>query len=100
MANKNLADELNELATTYANDVMELFRNHAIALIGGGKVSTIKVPRLGTRQRKQVLCPVENCGKPGGGPKWGWFCADHKDLPTAEKKKWQKKRWDKSAKGA
>jgi hypothetical protein len=34
-----------------------------------------------------ILCPVPGCGKPGGGPKWGWFCAEHKDLPAAEKDK-------------
>jgi hypothetical protein len=39
------------------------------------------------RKRRVIFCPVPNCGKPGGGPKWGWFCADHKDLPAAEKEK-------------
>jgi hypothetical protein len=39
------------------------------------------------RKRRVILCPVPTCGKPGGGPKWGWFCADHKNLPAAEKEK-------------
>jgi hypothetical protein len=39
------------------------------------------------RARRVILCPVPNCGKPGGGPKWGWFCANHKNLPESEKEK-------------
>lgn len=62
---QNIADEVSRLVGT-----------------GGGAVGK----RLG-RKRRVIMCPVPNCGKPGGGPKWGWFCADHKDLPAAEKEK-------------
>lgn len=43
----------------------------------------LRAPRM--RQRRVIVCPVPECGKPGGGPKWGWFCAEHKDLPPHEK---------------
>jgi hypothetical protein len=39
------------------------------------------------RKRRVILCPVPDCGRPGGGPKWGWFCRDHKDLPPAEQER-------------
>ena len=39
------------------------------------------------RKRRVITCPVPGCGKPGGGHKWGWFCAEHKDLPAFEKEK-------------
>lgn len=37
------------------------------------------------RKRRKILCPVPGCGRPGGGPKWGWFCAEHKNLSPEEK---------------
>ena len=63
---QNIADEVSRL----------------VGVVGGGSVA-----RRVLRKRRVILCPVPNCGKPGGGPKWGWFCADHKDLPAAEKEK-------------
>lgn len=42
----------------------------------------------GTRPRKRppILCPVAGCGKPGAGPKFGWFCREHNEsLSSAEK---------------
>lgn len=47
-------------------------------------------PRLTTvRRRARVLCPVPGCGKPTGGPRWGWFCAEHKDLPNDKKSEYR-----------
>ena len=37
------------------------------------------------RKRARVLCPVPGCGKVTGGPRWGWFCAEHKELPEERK---------------
>jgi hypothetical protein len=54
----------------------------------------------GRRKRATILCPVPGCGKPGGGPKWGWFCADHKDLSPADKEKARAARRKRSARAA
>jgi len=51
-----------------------------------GETSRKNAPALASkRHRRVILCPVPKCGKPGGGPKYGWFCRDHKDLPKAER---------------
>src|SRR2546429_6640016 len=50
---------------------------------GGVRVSSAVLGR--PRQRKLILCPVPRCGRRGGGPKWGWCCEIHKDLPAEEK---------------
>src|SRR5262249_37222405 len=44
------------------------------------------------RRRRIILCPVPHCGKPGGGPKWGWFCAEHRNLPKAEMERIRRER--------
>ena len=67
-----------------ADEVSRLVGGQRGAGIGGG--AGIALPRLG-RKRRIIYCPVPGCGKPGGGPKWGWFCSEHKDLPAAEKEK-------------
>ena len=63
---QNIADEVTRLVSTRGG-----------AALSGGR----------SRKRRVILCPVPNCGKPGGGPKWGWFCSEHKGLSAAEKEK-------------
>ena len=63
---QSILDEVNQLVSGRAN----------VAIEGGM-----------ARKRRVITCPVPGCGKPGGGPKWGWFCAEHKDLPSSEKEK-------------
>ena len=52
------------------------------------------------RKRRTILCPVPGCGKPGGGPKWGWFCAEHKSLPKAEQERYRAQRKAQQSGGA
>ena len=37
------------------------------------------------RARKIRPCRVPGCGKPSKGPRFDFFCAQHRDLPAAEK---------------
>jgi hypothetical protein len=67
-----------------AAEIGRLFREHA-SLELARYSSHIKARRA--RKRQVILCPVKGCGKPGGGPKWGWFCRAHKELPAAAKDK-------------
>ena|SRR5262245_9834158 len=85
---------LNTIVARAAGEIADAVRQNIAdevsRLVGGGRVggggSTLALPRLG-RKRRVIYCPVPGCGKPGGGPKWGWFCAEHKDLPQSEKEK-------------
>lgn len=38
--------------------------------------------RAKKKKKKRVIrCPVANCGRRGAGPKYGWACRKHSDLP-------------------
>jgi hypothetical protein len=85
----NLEATLGEIVARTATEIAQAVRQNIAEevsrLVGNGTT-----PRRGSplvRRRRVILCPVPGCGKPGGGPKWGWFCATHKDLPAAEKEK-------------
>src|SRR5206468_6492576 len=72
-----------------ADAVRQNIADEVSRLVGGGRSGgggSLALPRLG-RKRRVIYCPVQGCGKPGGGPKWGWFCAEHKELPAGEKEK-------------
>lgn len=40
--------------------------------------------------RPYRVCPVPECGKPGAGPRYGWFCREHFLLPESEKSQYRK----------
>ena len=74
-------------ATEIAHTVRQNIADEVARLVGnahGRASAATPLGRVG-RKRKRILCPV--CGKPGGGPRWGWFCEDHRNLPEAEKRK-------------
>ena len=33
---------------------------------------------------KMKPCPVPKCKQPGKGPRYKWFCAEHRDMPKRE----------------
>jgi hypothetical protein len=72
-------------AAEIAQAVRQNIADEVSRMVSGGRRASV-AGRI-ARKRRVILCPVPNCGKPGGGPKWGWFCGEHKDLPAAEKKK-------------
>ncbi|HJZ84965.1 MAG TPA: hypothetical protein VKN99_07315 [Polyangia bacterium] len=81
---------LNNIVASAAAEIAQAVRQNIAdevsRLVGGRGGGGGAAPRLG-RKRRIIYCPVPGCGKPGGGPKWGWFCADHKDMPESEKEK-------------
>src|SRR5262245_42965042 len=83
---RTVQDIVSRAAAEIAHAVRQNIADEVSRLVGsaGGGLAGRRVQ---LRKRRVILCPVPNCGKPGGGPKWGWFCADHKDLPAAEKEK-------------
>jgi len=55
-----------------------------------GRPPGVRAERAAKRRpRAKVLCPVPGCGKPGAGPKYGWFCKEHASLPDGEKLKYR-----------
>jgi hypothetical protein len=86
---------LNGIVSRAAAEIVHAVRQNIAdevnRLVGQGGVTSLGGRRgrpLGSgRKRRVILCPVPGCGKPGGGPKWGWFCANHKDLSAADKAK-------------
>jgi hypothetical protein len=76
---------VNRAASEVAEAVRQNIADEVTRLVGSRGGATLG--RAFGRKRRVILCPVPNCGKPGGGPKWGWFCAEHKDLSAAEKEK-------------
>ena len=82
---------INQIITRTAHEVVHAVR-HSIAeevarLVGGTIARSDKFISSVVRKRARVLCPVPGCNEPTGGPRWGWFCAEHKDLPEEEKLK-------------
>jgi len=82
---RTLQDIVTRAAADIAHAVRQNIADEVSRLVGvvGGGVAARRV----LRKRRVIMCPVPNCGKPGGGPKWGWFCANHKNLSAAEKAK-------------
>jgi hypothetical protein len=85
---------LNDIVARAASEIADAVRGNIadeVARLVGGRATVARGPgrpgRPPGRRRRVILCPVPKCGKPGGGPKWGWFCKDHKDLPASEKAK-------------
>ena len=84
-----LQQTLDKIISAAAAEIAQAVRQNIadeVTRMVGVSGSRIVAGRV-VRKRRVILCPVANCSKPGGGPKWGWFCADHRDLPAAEKKK-------------
>jgi hypothetical protein len=81
---QTLENIVSRAAAEIAQAVRQNTADEVSRLVGaGGSIGG----RRALRQRRVIMCPVPSCGKPGGGPKWGWFCAEHKDLPASEKEK-------------
>ena len=83
---RTVQDIVSRAAGEIAHAVRQNIADEVSRLVGTGG-GGLAARRVQFRKRRVILCPVPNCGKPGGGPKWGWFCADHKNLPAAEKEK-------------
>ena len=81
---RHIQDIVTRAAREIAAAVRRNIADEVTALLGSGGST---VDAQASRKRRIITCPVPGCGKPGGGPKWGWFCADHRDLPAAEKEK-------------
>jgi hypothetical protein len=88
---ERLERTLNDIVARAAAEIAQAVRDNValevtrmVGGVTGRGGSAGLVARVG-RKRRTILCPVPGCGKRGGGPKWGWFCADHKDLSAAEK---------------
>lgn len=82
---------INQIITRTAHEVVHAVR-HSIAeevarIVGGTMARSGTSIIAAVRKRARVVCPVPGCGKPTGGPRWGWFCEEHKDLPAEEKAK-------------
>src|SRR5437867_4434161 len=80
---------LNAIVARAANEIAHTVRQNiadeVARLVGSARAgAATPLGRVG-RKRRPILCPV--CGNPGGGPRWGWFCADHKDLSAAAKQR-------------
>jgi len=75
-------DIVSRAAAEIAQTVRQNIADEVSRLVGSsGRTVASRV----LRKRKAILCPI--CGKPGGGPRWKWACADHKNLSTARLKK-------------
>jgi hypothetical protein len=86
---RTLQDIVSRASAEIAQAVRESIADEVTRMVGGngGRAGTAgRVARVG-KKRRTILCPVPGCGQRGGGPKCGWFCADHKDLSEAEKEK-------------
>jgi len=81
---KTLSSIVARAAGEIAHAVRQNIAHEVTSLVGLGRKALGQggLAKLG-RKRKVITCP--SCGKPGGGPKWGWFCKDHKDLSESEK---------------
>ena len=88
-ASSSIDRRITEIISRASRDVTQAVKQSIAEevrrIVSGGGVRLDKAK--GQRTRKTIFCPVPGCEKPGGGPKWGWFCADHKSLPDAEKDK-------------
>ena len=40
-------------------------------------------------KRRQRPCPVSGCTQPSSGPRFSFLCAEHRDLPPAERQKYR-----------
>jgi hypothetical protein len=67
-----------EISSAVRQDIAQL-----VSRLASGDGATLSLGR----KRRVIICPVPECGKPGGGPKWGWCCEEHKNLPEREKEK-------------
>lgn len=77
---------VNRIVAQAASDIAQAVRlsiAEEVARVCGGDVK----PNGTLRKRAAIVCAVPQCGRPGGGPKWGWFGSDHKDLSPKEKSK-------------
>jgi hypothetical protein len=85
----SLDSMLTGIVSRAAADITHLVRQSIAVevsrLVGGSARDLTALGRV--RQRRVIACPVPSCGKAGGGPRWGWFCAEHRNLPEAEKEK-------------
>ena len=90
---RRLESIVSSAAQEIADAVRQNIAEEVTRVVGTGGGRLVRLQQRGTtalgqiRQRRQIFCPVQGCGEPGGGPKWGWFCATHKDLPAAEKER-------------
>jgi hypothetical protein len=48
------------------------------------------IQSLSLEKKPYRVCPVPGCGKAGAGPRYGWFCREHAELPDNEKLQYRK----------
>jgi hypothetical protein len=83
---KSTLDRIHDIVTRAASEIASAIRGEISSTPRRAALPAHKAaPSARGGKRRTIMCPVPGCGKPGGGPKWGWFCADHKDLPAEEK---------------
>jgi hypothetical protein len=75
-----------EVAAAVVGFVEARVKHEVEAAVGrafsGARTRASAVPR---RARAIRPCRVPGCGKPSKGPRFDFFCAEHRDLPAAEK---------------
>jgi hypothetical protein len=71
---KHLEKQLSSAVQTIISTIVQLAAANATANADGG--NRTKAPRI-ARKRKRILCGVNDCRKPGRGPKYGWKCDAH-----------------------
>ena len=78
---KQFESTVARIVASTANEIAQAVRQNiadeVARMVGQGTAGN-----AGTRGRRKILCPV--CGKPGGGPRWRWACADHRHLSKAK----------------
>lgn len=70
------------LAETGKDPQSILFRLRRSVLLLEGPLS---LQTSGRKPRAILPCPYPGCGRPGKGPRFGWFCEEHRSLPKTER---------------
>lgn len=92
-----ITEQIEQVIERATQEIRELLRRQvADSIFAQTKAPSLQLTQAQSDhkppQRRQIMCPVDKCGEPGAGSRYGWFCAKHFELPAKEKEKWRKAR--------
>jgi hypothetical protein len=81
----NIRAQLRSIIDKAVEDALAAYR--ALLAVDKKSEKTVKRPGVGKKVSAALTgrtCPVPGCGKLGKGPRFRFFCDDHKGLPAAD----------------